>query len=96
MNKSQLITLLAEKTGIPRKRAELAVNTIFDSMAEALVKGDRIEIRGFGSFATKVYKPYTGRNPRTGQAINVPAKRLPFFKVGKETKEKVDRKEPAA
>jgi integration host factor subunit beta len=87
--------LLSERTGIPRKRAELAVNTIFDSMAEALVKGDRIEIRGFGSFATKVYKPYTGRNPRTGEAISVPTKRLPFFKVGKETKEKVDGKIPA-
>jgi integration host factor subunit beta len=59
-------------------------------MTEALQRGDRIEIRGFGSFTSKSYEAYTGRNPRTGETIHVPAKRLPFFKVGKELKERVD------
>jgi integration host factor subunit beta len=65
-------------------------------MTDALVEGNRIEIRGFGSFATKLYKPYTGRNPRTGATIQVPPKRLPCFKAGKETKEVVDRKKTEA
>jgi integration host factor subunit beta len=90
MNKSQLITKLADRTGVPRKTVEQAVNIMFESMTEALVRGNRIEVRGFGSFATKLYKPYTGRNPRTGTTIQVPPKRLPFFKAGKETKELVD------
>jgi integration host factor subunit beta len=90
MNKSQLINKLSERTGIPRKEAEAAVNTMFDTVTAALVGGDRVEIRGFGSFSTKLYHPYTGRNPRTGEAISVPTKRLPFFKVGKDTKELVD------
>ena len=92
MNKSQLITKLADRTGIPRKKVEQAVNIMFESMTDALIKGNRIEVRGFGSFATKLYKPYTGRNPRTGTTIQVPPKRLPFFKAGKETKELVDRR----
>jgi integration host factor subunit beta len=63
---------------------------VFEQMTEALRRGDRIEIRGFGSFTSKSYDAYTGRNPRTGETIHVPAKRLPFFKVGKELKERVD------
>jgi integration host factor subunit beta len=59
-------------------------------MTQALKRGERIEIRGFGSFTSKSYDAYTGRNPRTGETIHVPAKRLPFFKVGKELKERVD------
>ena len=90
MNKSDLIEKVVEKTNLPRKRAELVVNLIFDSMTDALAHGDRIEIRGFGSFISKQYRARTGRNPRTGQTIPVPAKRLPFFKVGKELRERVD------
>jgi integration host factor subunit beta len=90
MNKSELVEILAERAKITRKRAEAVVNLIFDSMTEALVKGDRIEIRGFGSFTIKDYGAYTGRNPRTGETISVPPKKLPFFKVGKELKERVD------
>ncbi len=90
MNKSELIDILAEQAKITRKRAETVVNLIFDSMTETLVKGERIEIRGFGSFTAKNYDSYTGRNPRTGEAIEVAPKRLPFFKVGKELKERVD------
>jgi len=96
MNKSELIDIIAERAKTTRKRAEAVVNLIFDSMIEALVKGDRIEIRGFGSFTTKNYGAYTGRNPRTGETINVPPKKLPFFKVGKELKERVDQKPSAA
>ena len=96
MNKSELIDIIAERAKTTRKRAEAVVNLIFDSMTEALVKGDRIEIRGFGSFTTKNYGAYTGRNPRTGETINVPPKKLPFFKVGKELKERVDQKPASA
>ncbi len=90
MNKSELIEVVSEKSKITKKRAEDVVNLIFDSMIEAMKRGDRIEIRGLGSFVVKEYGAYTGRNPRTGQSIQVKPKRLPFFKVGKELKERVD------
>jgi integration host factor subunit beta len=90
MNKSELIEALATEKDFSFKRSEEVINTIFESMTHALVSGERIEIRGFGSFVVKDYKPYTGRNPKTGDPINVKPKRLPFFKVGKELKEKVD------
>jgi integration host factor subunit beta len=90
MNKSELVEKLAERAKITKKRAEQVVNLVFDQMTEALKRGDRIEIRGFGSFTSKSYDAYTGRNPKTGDPIHVPAKRLPFFKVGKELKERVD------
>ena len=91
MNKSKLIETISEKANITKKKAELVVNIIFDSMTQALVGNDRIEIRGFGSFVNKEYRSYQGRNPRTGDAIKVLPKRLPFFKVGKELKERVDK-----
>jgi integration host factor subunit beta len=90
MNKSELVEKLAERAKITKKRAEQVVNLIFEQMTEALERGERIEIRGFGSFTNKSYDAYTGRNPRTGETIHVPAKKLPFFKVGKELKERVD------
>src|SRR5258705_10072161 len=90
MNKSELIEMIAEKSNITKKRAEDVVNLVFSSMTTSLLKGDRIEIRGFGSFVNKYYGPYPGRNPRTGESIQVNAKRLPFFKVGKELRERVD------
>jgi integration host factor subunit beta len=90
MNKSELVERLAERAKITKKRAEQVVNLVFDQMTQALKRGERIEIRGFGSFTSKSYDAYTGRNPRTGETIHVPAKRLPFFKVGKELKERVD------
>lgn len=91
MNRSGLINALKEKVDLSRKDAEKIVDTFFDALKEKLSKGDRIEIRGFGSFTVKHYKPYIGRNPKTGKQINVTSKRLPFFKVGKELKEKVDK-----
>lgn len=90
MNKSELVEHLAERARITKKRSEQIVNLVFEQMGEALKKGDRVEIRGFGSFTSRPYGAYTGRNPRTGETIHVPAKRLPFFKVGKELKERVD------
>lgn len=90
MTKSELIEAITTRGEITKARAELVVNCVFDTMTEALQRGEGIEIRGFGSFTVRPYKAYTGRNPRTGQAVEVPAKRLPFFKVGKELREIVN------
>ncbi len=96
MTKFQLIQKLMEKsTSLAQQDAKAIVNTVFNSMTNALAKGERIEIRGFGNFTVRTYQPYQGRNPRTGEKVEVFAKRLPFFKVGKELKERVDGKEPA-
>lgn len=89
MNKSELIEQLSLKKNIPNKRAEDVINIIFGSLTEAMVEGERIEIRGLGSFVIKDYETYTGRNPKTGELITVRPKKLPFFKVGKELKERV-------
>ncbi len=91
MNKSELVESLANKKNLTYKKAEEIVNLIFDSMTQALVEGGRIEIRGFGSFVVKDYKSYMGRNPKTGEVIQVLPKKLPFFKVGKELRERVNR-----
>ena len=91
MNKNDLGKKLSERSNIPFNVARVIVDTIFDSMKESLEKGQRIEIRGFGSFAVRQYGAYKGRNPKTGEIVNVPPKRLPYFKVGKELKEKVNR-----
>ncbi len=90
MNKSELIERLAAKSGINILQAEDVVNLIFRRMRDAMVGGGRIEVRGFGSFVVKQYKSYQGRNPKTGERIEVPPKKLPFFKVGKELKERID------
>ncbi len=90
MTKSELIESVAEKLKLPKGKAELIVNCVFDSMEASLKRGERIEIRGFGSFEIRSYKSYEGRNPRTGSKVEVRPKRLPFFKVGKELKERVD------
>lgn len=90
MNKSELVEVLAARAGLPQNKAEEVVNTIFVAMAEALAQDRRIEIRGFGSFVNKRYEPYVGRNPKTGAAIEVKGKVVPFFKVGKELKDRVN------
>jgi integration host factor subunit beta len=91
MTKAELINLVADSANITRVKAETIVNTIFDSMVDALKRNDRIEIRGFGSFVNRKYDAYQGRNPRTGEVIEVQDKKLPFFKVGKELKDAVNR-----
>jgi len=91
VTKSELVAALAERTPtLTRKHAELVVNTIFDSMSEALVAGDRIEIRGFGSFQVRQRSSRVGRNPKTGAAVEIESKRVPFFKVGKELRDRVN------
>ena len=91
MTKSGLIEAVADRTPhISKKDTEIVVNTIFDSMAQALRQGERIEIRGFGSFQVKIREAREGRNPKTGEPVHISAKRTPFFKVGKELKEMVD------
>lgn len=90
MTKSELIDAIAARAHLSKARAELVVNCVFDTMTNALQNDDGIEIRGFGSFTVRPYESYAGRNPRTGNTVPVPAKRLPFFKVGKELKELVN------
>lgn len=91
MNRSDLIKVLREKTGLKITKAEEVVLTVFNSMSNALAKGDRVEIRGFGSFKVKHYDGYIGKNPKTGESVQVKPKKLPFFKCGKELKKRVDR-----
>jgi integration host factor subunit beta len=89
MTRSDLIDLLAEQKGISVDTADAIVHEIFDSMANTLIAGDRIEIRGFGSFENREYVARTGRNPKTGIEVTVAPKKRPFFKVGKELKERI-------
>lgn len=91
MNKSDLIDALAAKENMTEKLATDTINLIFTGFADTLKKGDRIEIRGFGSYSVREYKGYKGRNPKTGKKIKVQQKKLPFFKVGKELREMVNR-----
>jgi integration host factor subunit beta len=90
MNKSDLIAALQEKENLTEKQAMDLINLVFDGFTDALKNGGRIEIRGFGSFVAREYRAYTGRNPKTGKKIEVKPKRLPFFKVGRELKKRVD------
>ena len=92
MNKSGLIEALSQKLNLTEKKAIDVVNLVFKGFTDELKKGGRIEIRGFGSFVVKDYGAYTGRNPKTGTKISVEPKKLPFFKVGKELKDRVDKK----
>ena len=91
MIKSDLIEAISLRENLTDKNASDIVNMIFDGFTESLKKGGRIEIRGFGSFTVRKYKAYRGRNPKTGDGIQVKPKKLPFFKVGKELKARVDR-----
>ena len=90
MNKSELIKTLAEEANLPMEDATMVVNTFVHAMKDALIAGDRIEIRGFGSFKVKEYSGYAGRNPKTGESVSVIPKRLPFFRAGKELKEYIN------
>ena len=91
MTKSDLIARLAERfPQLVAKDADLAVKMILDAMSDALAKGDRIEIRGFGSFSLNYRPPRVGRNPKSGDKVSVPEKWVPHFKAGKELRERVD------
>ena len=90
MDKSHLIAALNRDTGLTIRKTEEVVKAVFNSMANALADGNRVEIRGFGTFKVKHYDGYTGHNPKTGESIKVKSKKLPFFKCGNELKEMVD------
>jgi len=90
MTKSELVEKVAARLKLPKGKAEHIVHSIFESLEDAMLQGERIEIRGFGSFEIRNYKAYEGRNPRTGAPVNVASKKLPFFKVGKELKERIN------
>ncbi len=90
MNKLKLIETLKTEAGLTKNEAAAVVNMFFDEMKNALANGDRVEIRGLCSFYNKQYKAYTGRNPKTGDHVKIKPKKLPFFKCGKELKERVD------
>lgn len=91
MNKLDLIDALKQNNGLSKAEAQKIVDLFFESMARALAKGDRVEIRGLCSFFVKKYKSYDGRNPATGEVVKVKPKKLPFFKVGTDLKKRVDR-----
>ncbi len=90
MTKADLIAQIEKQAKLTHKQAETIVNIVFDSMIRSLYEDERIEIRGFGSFANRNYKAYEGRNPKTGKIVKVPPKKVPFFKVGKQLKDMVD------
>jgi integration host factor subunit beta len=96
LTKADLIEEVLKVTELPRKESETIVETIFDSIIEAIQKGEKIEIRGFGSFRTRQRKGRVGRNPKTGEKVEVPAKRIPFFKPSKELKDFVNSDAAAA
>lgn len=90
MNKLELISTLKDRANLTKSEAADVIRIFFDSLSDAFVNGERVEIRGLCSFHIKEYKSYVGRNPKTGQKVDIPPKRLPFFKCGKELKERVD------
>ena len=90
MNKSELIKTLSEENSISTEEATVIVNTFFDSIRQALLAEQRVEIRGLGSFKIKDYQGYSGRNPKTGAIVTVAPKKLPFFRAGKELKEYIN------
>lgn len=90
MNKLELISALKDQAGISKTEAARVVQIFFDSMADAMAQGKRVEIRGLCSFYVKKYKSYVGRNPKTGEIVTIRPKKLPFFKSGKELKDRVD------
>ena len=91
MNKLELVEALREEAGITKNEAEVVVNMVFEEMSNTMANGDRVEIRGLCSFCVKQYKAYTGRNPKTGEKVEIKPKKLPFFKCGKEIRDRVNK-----
>jgi integration host factor subunit beta len=92
VNKRELIEAFAKEIGITLRDAEVCVNTLFNSIADTLSQGGRVEIRGFGSFKVKEYEPYSGRNPKTGESILVSRKKLPYFKLSSMMRKRINKK----
>jgi integration host factor subunit beta len=90
VNKLELISALKDKADISKNEAAKVVQIFFDSMTDAMARGERVEIRGLCSFYVKNYKSYVGRNPKSGEKVTISPKKLPFFKSGKELKDRVD------
>jgi len=90
MTKAELVEKVADKIQLPKKQTETVVNILLNSITEALSEGDKVELRGFGNFRIRNRNPREGRNPKTGDTVQIPAKRVPFFKAGKELREMVD------
>ena len=94
MTKAELISQVAKRTNLTKHITRVIVDTFFDSMKQSLIRGERIEIRGFGGFSVRPYRAYKGRNPKSGESIEVPPKQLPSFKVGNELKERINHLSP--
>ena len=92
MNKGELTEAFAKEIGLTLKDAKVCVNILFNSIADTLSKGGRVEIRGFGSFKVKEYEPYSGRNPKTGESIQVRSKKLPYFKLSSMMRKRINKK----
>jgi integration host factor subunit beta len=90
MTKAELVEKVADKIQLTQKQTETVVNILLNSITEALSEGDKVELRGFGSFRIRNRNPREGRNPKTGDTVQIPAKRVPFFKAGKELRDMVD------
>jgi integration host factor subunit beta len=93
MTKAELVDQVANAADLTKKHSEIIVNTLFDSIVKALERGDKIELRGFGSFRVRTRDARVGRNPKTGDIVHVPAKKIPYFKPGKELKELINPKD---
>jgi integration host factor subunit beta len=91
MTKAELVDEIAQEADLTRKHSEVIVDAVFSSIVEALQEGDKIELRGFGSFRVRHRASHTGRNPKTGEGVLVPAKKVPYFKPGKELRELINR-----
>ena len=91
MTKAELIDEVSKLSNLTKKETETIVNTVFDNITDALAKGDKVELRGFGSFRLRKREPRKGRNPKTGDKVDVPPKKVPYFKPGKELKELINR-----
>lgn len=93
MTKAELVEIISQETGVSKKDTGIIVNLIMENIGQALVQGDKVEVRGFGSFKVKTRNSRLARNPRTGDSVDVPAKRVPYFKASNELKERLNKKE---
>ncbi len=93
MTKAELVEIISQQTGVSKKDTGVIVNLIMENIGQALVSGDKVELRGFGSFKVKTRRARLARNPRTGASVDVPAKRVPFFKSSNELKARINHKD---
>ena len=93
MTKAELVEKVANQINLTKKQTEVVVNTVFSSITDSLAEGKKVELRGFGSFRIRQRNARVGRNPKPGQKVDVPSKKVPFFKAGKELRELVDERE---